>query len=117
MSFFNLHLALEVAILAFIVLFTVGLLLSVAWAIFKCKREVRIRQNPPDSTNHIRRRKPQISVIEISSEIGGVQRGLDVSSSSTYVHCPSPNYEPHWGNTNEAFRCDESDFINVIVTF
>ena len=124
MSIFQIDLSLEIAILVFLVIFGIGLVAVLTVLMIKfnpCKPK---GENDPESGDGSRKvngsRVREVSVIQVESRSKRLTKNpIPIEPvPSTYVHCPSPTYEPTYdtGTSNDAFHMEE-DFISVIVTF
>ena len=133
MTFFNLELQLELAILTLSAILAFCVISGCIFVCVKCRgkwptkrddtdpapRQSSTRQGSTrqrDSPRQSATRIQEVSVIEIESRKTSSRSSQGTSTNdSCYVHCPSPTYESD-GEDNRAFQFDEH-FVNVIVTF
>ena len=122
MSIFKLDLALEIAILIFICIFGLGLVIITAILLIKCRRnkdsdlEVNRGQRVQEVSSIDIRVRTEVSRESEAKIKGGHVRSArgHLTRTSTYIHCPSPTYEPTSGLENPGFAHEEDDFINAI---
>jgi len=114
MSIFNIQLSIEIAILVFAILFAIGAIFIAILLCCKAKRGTEdVRENPESLQGA--HRIQEVSVIQICETKKGKTEKTG-KTGNTYVHCPSPTYEPNYEYSNQAFDPEE-DFVNVIASF
>jgi hypothetical protein len=113
-NLFKLAEEIEILILFFITLFIILIVTGFSYLIYRIilarKQSKMIIRNGSFIHQRVLQRIQEVNVI---SDLGN----FDLEVNLSYVHCPSPSYEPcYGGRVNDGFE-NEEEFINVIKFF